>query len=208
MYRSLITSYFFCLITAFSALGSPIITVGTHDIPNVDQDFQIPIMVSSDTQERVEGLILYVQIGDGGLVNGGADTTPQITGLDLIGPGTIFNESNMGSTPFYLSADDDPPYLIALADTTAELGEDVEANGILAWLTVNPSGTTVGSSYRVSLQNVGENVPGGPYTTDFAGVPASLPIEDGWINIVPEPSVFLLLLTATGIWLCRRRFLG
>src|SRR3972149_3066575 len=201
MTRPLCASLLCFLFFASSAWCSPIISFGTHDISNADLEYLIPILVSSDTHEHIEGLILAVQIADGGLPNSGTATAPQITNLDLIGPGTIFNASNTGCTPEYLGVGpgNDPPYLIAMAETTAASG-DLEANGVLAYLTVKPSGAPFGS-YRVFLQNVGENVTGGPWTTDFAGTPASFPDNDGWINIVPEPSAFLLLLTASVMWL-------
>jgi len=173
---------------------------------NMDAEQRIPVMVSSATHERVEGVNLVVQIADGGLPNNGTATAPRITNLDIVGPGAIFNASNTGSWPVYLGVgtQNQPPYLMAMADTESAAG-DVEANGVLAWLTVNTAGTTLGSSYRVNLQDVGENVVDGPWTTDFAGTPATFPANDGWIVIVPEPSTLLLLLTACGIFLCRRR---
>src|SRR3989304_1314399 len=89
----------FCLGMLFSitqVFGATEISVGTHYMLNTNQERLIPIMVSSPT-EYVEGLILAVQIGDGGAVNGGTNTAPQIADLDIIGPGTIFNASNPGS---------------------------------------------------------------------------------------------------------------
>jgi len=168
----------FCLGMLFSitqVFGATEISVGTHYMLNTNQERLIPIMVSSPT-EYVEGLILAVQIGDGGAVNGGTNTAPQIADLDIIGPGTIFNASNTGSSLEYLGN------LIAMNETTTASGS-LEANGVLAWLTINPSGAALGS-YRINLQTVGENVDGNPWTTDFAGVPASFPLNDGWIQII------------------------
>jgi hypothetical protein len=160
------------LLAVSWALGSPVISVGTHYMLNTDMERRIPILVSSATQEHVEGLNFAVQIGDGGPVNGGVNTSPRITNLDIIGPGTIFNASNTGATPLYVGSGGDPPYLIALAETTTVPVEDVEANGVLAWLTVNPQNAALGS-YPVSLQNVGQNVENGNWTTNFGGTPAS-----------------------------------
>jgi hypothetical protein len=54
---------------------------------------------------------------------------------------------------------------------------------VLAWLTVNPAGATVGSAYQVNMQNVGLNATDGPWFTDFATVSAAfLPITS--IHIV------------------------
>jgi hypothetical protein len=133
----------------------------------------------------VQGVNLFVQIGDGGLVNGGTLTTPSITNLDVVGGGTIFNSSNTGTgnTPLYVSESDQPPYMMAMAETSAPRGSGVEANGVLGWLTVNPDGAALGA-YRVNLQDVGGNLADTPFTTDFAGTPASFPANDGWIQIV------------------------
>jgi hypothetical protein len=172
-----------CLVLAVSsALGSPLISISEQYMLNTDAQRQIPIMVSSATLERVEGVNLAVQIGDGGAINGGVNTVPRITNLDLIGSGTIFNASNTGSTPQYVGSLGNPPYLIATADTTTTSGT-LEANGVLARLTVNPAGATVGSTYQIALQNVGANDSDGPWNTDFTTVSASFS-PTAYIHIV------------------------
>jgi hypothetical protein len=203
MNRLLVASGLCFLLTASSALGSSVISIGMQQL-NLDVEQRIPIMVSSNTHETVEGVNLAVQIADGGAANGGTATAPKIMSLDLIGPGTIFNASNTGSAPLYLGtgAQNLPPYLIALADTTTASG-NLEANGVLAYLTINTFGAALGS-YRVNLQSVGENVTAGPWTSDFAGIPATFPANDGWIVVVPEPTALLLSLAACGVFLCRR----
>ena len=172
MNRSIFGCGLWILLAVCPALGSPLIGIDEQYMLNTDAQRQIPIMVSSATHERVEGVNLAVQIGDGGAVNGGANTAPRITNLDLIGTGTIFNASNTGSTPLYVGLSGNPPYLIATADTTTSSG-DLEANGVLAWLTVNPAGATVGSAYQMNMQNVGLNAADGPWSTDFTTVPAA-----------------------------------
>jgi len=206
MNRLLVSSGLWFLLTASSVLGSPVISIGTLQLLSIDAEQRIPIMVSSATNETVEGVNLAVQIADGGAANGGMATAPRIISLDLIGTGTIFNASNTGSTPLYLGTgtQNDPPYLIALAETTTKSGNVVEANGVLAYLTINTFGAALGS-YRVNLQEVGKNVENGPWTTDFAGTSATFPANDGWIVVVPEPSTLLLLFIACGICLCRLR---
>jgi hypothetical protein len=166
------------LLTVSSALGSPQISIGTHYMLDTDQERQIAIVVSS-AGERVEGVYLAVQIGDGGEVNGGTDSAPRIVALDLIGPGTIFNASNLGCEPQYLGSGE--TNLIALAETATAAG-DLEANGVLAYLTVNPHGAAPGS-YAISLQNVGANVVNGPWNTELLMTGASIPGGDS-IQIV------------------------
>lgn len=165
--------YCLCLVLAASpAWGAPTVSVAEQYMLNTDAQRRIPILVSSPTHERVEGVNVAVQIGDGGTVNGGTNTAPRIINLDPIGPGTIFNASNTGSTPLYISLSGNSPYLIASADTTTASG-DLDANGVLAWLTVNPSGATVGLTYQVNLQNVGLGAANGPWFTNFATLPAA-----------------------------------
>jgi hypothetical protein len=179
----------FCLWLSFTvtvAFADPTISVGTQYMLNTNVERRIPIMVSSATHEAVEGVNLYLQVGDGGAPNGGTNTAPQITNLDLIGPGTIFNASNTGGSWMGLGVGPDnsqPPYLLAFDSTTTASGS-VEANGVLAYLTVNPAGAALGA-YRIDLQNAGQNIPGGPLpASDFAGIPASFLSNDGWIRIV------------------------
>lgn len=164
------------------AAAAPLVSVGTQYMLNTNQPRRIPIMVSS-AGESVQGINLYVQVGDGGVINGGTMVAPNITNLDVIGPGTIFNASNSGTgnTPLYLGAANQSPYLIATAQTSSDAA--VAANGVLAWLTVNPVGATPGQIYSVSLQNVGGNTDAGASTTDFAGVAASFAPSDA-IQIV------------------------
>ncbi len=206
MSRLFLSSCVVCILLTSSALGTPIISIGTYEMSNLNQEYRIPIAVSSGAHERIEGMNLAVQIGDGGLANGGKDTTPRITGIDIVGPGTVFNASNWGSTPIYLGVgqENQPPYLIGRAETVTASG-DLDANGVLAYLTVNPEGAAIGSSYRISLQNVGANNANGPWSTDFAGIPASFTANDGWIVIVPEPSIGVLLLAAVGTLLFTRK---
>jgi hypothetical protein len=202
MAKSSIVFGLFFLLAIASASAAPVISIGTQYLSNTDVDQRIPIMVSSATNDRIEAIYLAVQIGDGGVLNGGVNTIPRITDLDIIGPGTIFNASNMGSNPQYLG---NQPHLIAL-DETVTLSGDLEANGILAWLTLNAYGATLGSSYKISLQNVGANIQNGPWATDLITTSVSFAPNDGWITIVPEPSTGIMLIIASMVCLCRRRF--
>ncbi|MGD0655261.1 MAG: autotransporter-associated beta strand repeat-containing protein [Thermoguttaceae bacterium] len=184
MKRRILNYGLWFILTVSPALGSPLISIQDQYMLNTDAQRLIPILVSSSTHELVEGVNLAVQIGDGGSVNGGTNTAPQITNLDIIGSGTIFNASNTGSTPSYPSGN--APYLLVEADTTTVIGTSVEANGVLAYLTVNSTGAALGS-YQISLQNVGEHVQNTPplvWTTDFVDVSASFPPSAVYIHIV------------------------
>jgi hypothetical protein len=204
MIRQISAVAFLFLFTASSVLGSPIISIGTYYVSNTDTDYRIPIMVSTTSNERVEGVNLAVQIADGGTPNGGTATSPTIKDLDIVGTGTIFNASNTGCTPLYqgVGTENEAPYLLAMASTTVESGS-LEANGILAYLTIDASGAALGS-YKLSLQEIGENLDGGPWSTDFCGISAAI-MDDGWIVVVPEPSVLMLLSVAIVVLFIGRR---
>lgn len=177
------------LLTVSPALGSPLVSVSDQYMLNTNAQRQIPILVSSSPAEQVAGVDLAVQIGDGGTVNAGVNTAPRITNLDVVGPGTIFHGNNTGTgtlddgtpLPVYLGSAGNN--LIALTATTTSSGT-VNANGVLAWLTVNPSGAAVGSAYQVILQNVAANYAIGPWTSDFSDVAASFPTGIAYIHIV------------------------
>jgi fibronectin-binding autotransporter adhesin len=177
------------LVAVSPALGSPLISVSDQYMLNTNAQRQIPILVSSSPAEQVQGVDLAVQIGDGGTVNLGTNTAPRITNLDVVGPGTIFYGNNTGTgtlddgtpLPVYLGSSGNN--LIAATQTTTSSGA-IGANGVLAYLTVNPSGAAIGSAYQVIMQNVGANYATGPWTSDFGSTAASFPAGIAYIHIV------------------------
>lgn len=177
------------LLAASPALGSPLIGVSDQYMLNTNAQRQISILVSSSPVEQVAGVNLAVQIGDGGTINSGVNTAPRITNLDVIGPGTIFYGNNTGTgtladgTPLPVYLGNAGNNLIAGTATTTS-SDTVGANGVLAWLTVNPSGAAVGSAYQVILQNVAANYATGPWTSDFGDTAASFPTGTAYIHIV------------------------
>jgi autotransporter-associated beta strand protein len=189
MKRRILNYGLWFILTVSPALGSPLISIQDQYMLNTNAQRLIPILVSSSTNELVDGVNLDVQIGDGGSVNGGTNTAPRITNLDIIGPGTIFYGNNTGTgtladgTPLPVYIGSGGNNLIAGTATTTDSGT-VNANGVLAWLSVNPSGAAVGSAYQVILQNVGANYTTGPWTSDFADVSASFPTGIAYIHIV------------------------
>ena len=162
MKKSIVAFGLSLLLVVSPALAAPVISIGTQYMLNTNATRIIPIMVSSATHEQIEALYLAVQIGDGGSVNGGGNTAPRITNLDIVGPGTIFSASHQDSgTPVYQGT----PALIGLAETLTVSGT-LDANGVLAYLTVNPNSAAVGS-YAISLQNVGQNIATGPWSSSY-----------------------------------------
>ncbi len=165
--------------TAAGAWAVPAITVGSLEaFPNEIRTFDIQVTGG----DMVQGLDFYVQIGDGGVANGGADTVPVITAVDIVGAGTLFSASNTGQrTP--LSSD-----LLWAVSTTTDIGQaaTLAASGICARLTVDTTGTAIGESFPLLLTGVAEGIFGAPgVDTAFAGLAAQ--ITNGTINIVVRP---------------------
>ena len=186
-----------CFLTA-GAWASPIINVGTTEAqPGTTKTFSISVTGGGS----VQGLDLYIQIGDGGTANSGSGTKPIITGVDIVGAGTMFNASNTGQTNAFTS-----DLLWAVSTTTdTNVADYLDASGVLAYVTIDTTGTAIGESYPLLLSGVAKGAFGEPgVDTDFASVPAA--ITNGQINIVPEPATLSLLgLAALGIIARRRR---
>jgi hypothetical protein len=185
-----------CLLTA-GAWASPIINVGTIEAqPGEIKTFSISVTGGG----AVQGLDFYIQIGDGGTANSGVGTKPVITDVDIVGLGTLFNASNVGQTNAFTSD------LLWAASTTTDTSKAsyLDASGVIAFVTIDTAGTTVGESYPLLLSGVAKGAFGEPgVDTGFAGVPAA--ITNGQINIVPEPATLSLFgLALMGI-VARRR---
>jgi hypothetical protein len=166
-------------VLAAGAWASPSIDVGTLEV-YPDTTVTFPVAVTGGG--LVRGLDFYIQVGDGGAVNGGADARPVITAVDIIGPGTLFNASNTGQATAFASG------LLWAASTTTDpgQGEYLDAAGVLAYVTIDTAGAAPGQSYALRLSGVAAGIYGSPgVDTAFADVPAS--IVNGWINIVADP---------------------
>jgi hypothetical protein len=185
-----------CLPPA-GALAVPVIDVGVIEVqPDATRTFAIVTTGSG----AVQGLDLYIQIGDGGAPNGGSDTRPIITAVDIVGPDTMFHASNTGQRNVYTS-----DLLWAVSTTTdSAVADELDANGIVAYVTINTTGTAEGESYPLLLTGVAEELFGEPGTdTTFAGVVAQ--ITNGTIDIISEPATIALLCGAIGGLVLRKR---
>jgi hypothetical protein len=137
----------------------------------------LEIMVTGG--ELVSGVNLYAQVGDGGpeLADYGlpaGQDGPSISTVDLK-MGTVFFHVpdpavNLGSLP----------QVAVWSLGIAAQGGKVPAQGRLARLTIDTTGFTEGR-WDLSLSNVLAGLDGGPFATDFAGLPAS--ISNGSIRI-------------------------
>ena len=185
-------------LTMFIHAGAAVIDVGTHYLlPNDER--RIPITVSGG--DLVEGLNFYIQVADGGEINEGIATKPKITGLDIIGPGTLFNQSNTGSEPMHLP-DSGGTYLIWKDSTTTAPGVHLNATGTLAFVTINTANTSSSDSpYSLNLDNVAANYfyPDEPFSTDFDSETPLPTIHPGQIIIVDLHDMHWNK-SANGVW--------
>lgn len=180
------------------AQGKPTVTAGNHVLlPNAAGQ-KVPIMIGGG--DPIEGIDLYVQIGDGGLVlhkDGfpvidGDDVGPIITAVDIL-RGTIFATSHTGARI-------EAHPLIWSASTTTAGASKVPADGLLATVTIDTTGF-FGGTYPFSL--TASTIPS-PTPTWVANIPSTL--VDGSLAIVPEPAtVFLALAGAAGCAIVARR---
>lgn len=192
----------------------PLVTVGTHYLmPNTLTTVPILVSTSEQVPVMVRGLDFYIQAGDGGPVNSnpqhqGTDTMPKITGVDVIGPGTLFYQPSGTQDTWHLP-DSGGNYLIWQASTVLPVAEASRAaSGTLAYVTIDTTGMSWHDTRTLTIENVAQYVhpelPQG-YTTDFGGVPAKL--VAGQIIILPEPGTLALLSVAAtwAVLLLRRR---
>lgn len=180
--KRLVLTFALCLLSSLSsAFAAPQVSVDTQYMLATDSPRIIPILVSGSVADQIDGAYLAVQIGDGGEANQGSLASPRIINLDLTGAGTVFHSSNPTSSVSYLGT----PSLIALGEIKTNDPLTVDANGVLAYLTVNPHLAALGS-YNLSLSNVGASVigqNGGPWSTEIYS-PATTITASGTIQIV------------------------
>jgi hypothetical protein len=178
----------------------------------------IPLYVTSDNEQQIMGMNFYVQIGDGGSINGGVDTAPIIAGVDVTGPGTIFALDH--EEPF-IFPDEQLMWGANVVTTTHENPDDPEiplwgtvlCDGVFAFVTIDATGATPGQAYSLKLTGVAEGAIEGGFNTSFVDANGNElgSISNGSITIVPEPSAIGLLgslLAAISVTGLRRRFVS
>ena len=157
----------------------PTIDVGQHFLRANAPGQKIEMLVTGG--QIVSGADLFVMVGDGGaeLVDLGlpAGTNgPRLSAVDLK-TDTIFaaiadQPIDLGSLPQVANW--------SISSTTA--GVDVEADGLLATLTIDTTGFIEGT-WDLSLARILPNHPFGPFDTEFAGIPAH--VTNGSITVQP-----------------------
>lgn len=175
MKRSLIFSIVFF---SFSRLlvAAPTVDAGIHYmLPGTSRN--IAVMVSGTPSDQVEGLDLYLQIGEGGPGNLSPDVGPTFIGqLDVIGLDTIFGPNNDGAVSGQVGN------RIRSAITYTASGT-VQAQGTLARIQVNTTGADVGQ-WALKLSNVANKVfPPNGKKTDFADETIIPVLQDGELRV-------------------------
>jgi hypothetical protein len=190
-----------CLLLTFiaSASRAAVITVEDKALEPDTPNQSLRVIVSG--ADPVAGLDLFVQVGDGGAFNNGADTKPVITAIDVTN-GTIFAGNNTGQAIDPTQASH--PLIWATGTTTA--AGTVAASGLLATLTIDTTGFT-GDSFRLLLTNVAANTTG-PFDTQLTtatGGVAPGTVSGTTTVPVPEPAPVVLLAPLLALVLRARR---
>lgn len=199
-----------CLAAAFavsslSADGAAIVTVGNHTLLANTPGQTITISISG--AEQVAGEDLFAQIGDGGSINGGINTKPVFSNVDII-HGTIFDGNNTGAQgdPNGVPPGSNAGHPLIWLDSTVTNSGTVSDNGLLATLTVDTTGLNSGT-FPLLLSGVANTL--GTFNTtvrDAAGAPIALTIQNGTITVAaPEPSTVGLVCVFGLTALARRR---
>ena len=182
------------LVLVSSADADLMVTIGNPTLlPNTPNQM---IQIQSSGGEQVQGLNFNLQIDPvAGL------TTPTITGVDIVSPGTVFGLNNTGQNTTgvgELDPVDSPGTQFAFATTTAGNGS-VLSDGVLAFVTFDTTGTNEGT-FTLRL----DSTLNGP--TDFAPTPVDQFIG-GILSVtaVPEPNTLAVGSVLATLSVMRRR---
>jgi MYXO-CTERM domain-containing protein len=181
------------LAAATAARADLTITVGDHTLlPNMAGQV-VPIFVSAQGGEAVQGLQFRVTEGDGGSAVGGFDIGPAMTG-DITGPGTVFFPNNVGT------ADNSVPPMVLDLGTVTGAGSITLPPGLSLLGTITFDTTGLGPGPALGLFMAGPNSLTGDTQMNpfFIGNDpgTALTVVNGSVQIVPEPSSVVLGLFA------------
>jgi hypothetical protein len=150
------------LLLLHSAAHAANVIVGNHTLLANTANQLVTIQVSGG--EQIAGEDFFGQIGDGGAFNGGSNTKPSLTNVDIIN-GTIFASNNNGA--YGDPQGTNPPGsnaahpLIWVDGTTTNAGT-VAANGLFATLMIDTTGLNSGT-FPLILTGVANTL--GPFDT-------------------------------------------
>ncbi|MEM1224666.1 MAG: hypothetical protein AAGJ40_03160 [Planctomycetota bacterium] len=174
-----------CFADIVIDIGNPVLLPDTPD--------QV-ISIQSSGGEQVAGVNFNLQIDP---VVG---VSPEITGLDIVGPGTIFTSSNTGQTGTTIGELDPinlASFQFALASATTTSGT-VSSDGVLGFVTLDTTGI-FGGSFVINMDSTFN----GP--TDFAPTPVNTFLGGSLtVAAIPEPSSFTWMASAASLVLLTR----
>lgn len=170
---------------------------GIVEVP-ADQTTTIPIYMEGD--QSFESLNLYVELG------GGGDDPPIITGLDVIGPGTVFESNHFIPSVFQADARTWGAGVLTQAGTIDPSPGEV---AVLAWLTVDATGAREGDFFPLIFGGILPEVVEEGFWTDFNGERFSIDSPGSGLVVasaVPEPGAFVMFgIGAAAVGLCYQR---
>ncbi len=212
MLRSAFLALIMVGIVSAAAVASPTIIGGTWDLqPAPGQVIQI--LVTGEPGDPIFDPSTFEHLGGGDAFSGAnlqmtvsdGSAGPVITGVDLIGVGTLFNGNNTGQ-----GTNIDTPRQSSTYTTTSS--GYVGPNGVLAFVTFDATGLAPGSSFvlDLSIPELFQTSDLPPFAPVGFGVNSAsdVIVQNGTLNIVPEPSsVVMGLFAAAGLGavLIRRR---
>ncbi len=163
------------------------VTVGNHVLLPDTPNQIVSLYVSGG--EQIAGEDFFAQVGDGGTFNGGVNTKPTITYVDMV-YGSIFGENNNG--PFGDPGNGSLHPLIWV-DSTTTISGTVSANGRLAVLVLDTTGLFSGT-FPLLLTGVANSY--GSFNTTLRDASANLiplNINNGSLIVAtPTPGDFNL----------------
>jgi hypothetical protein len=191
----------FLILAAFLTLpamaqAAVTVTVGNHNLVPETAGQIVDILIAATEGEGLNSMDL--SLIENNLVAGG----PVITAIDLVSAATIW-----GASPSTQFGGVDPPTSTEIFNSVAvnSTSTDVSANGILARLTVDTTGTAVGS-YALEINRQDGSI--GPTTMFAVGGEIFPTYINGSLNVVPEPSSIVMGMFAVAGLACvaiRRR---
>jgi hypothetical protein len=162
-----------------SAARAANVTVGNYLLKANTANQTITIQVTGG--EQVAGEDFFAQIGDGGAFNGGVNTKPVFSNVDILG-GTIFASNNTGAQP------DLTPHPLIWDVGTITASSTVSANGLLATLTIDTTGLNSGT-FPLLLTGVASNINPNNNTTLNGATGSAIPltVTNGTIMVSTLP---------------------
>ncbi len=192
MHAHAICALMLLLAASLPAWAVPVIDAGTHYLLP-DDVRTIAIAVSGGDQ--VNTLNFFVQIADGIPPGENDPAKPVITGINIIGPGALFSQSNVGSLPWSLPGSGG---LIWQDFTFTQSGVNLNATGTLAYVTIDTTNThTTDPAYALNLAGVAANYDPPGYNTNFDLVTPT--INPGWI-VITDLRDLTWNASASGAW--------